>query len=95
MQNASGIRLERMVVVRGHDDGAVFLYKVVQQLQDAVGSLGIEVPCRFVGAEKGWLVQQRTCNGQPLLFASAPSLLMQCGMWPPGPDRSYGCPSVL
>ena len=58
MQHSSGIRLERMVVVRGHDDGAVFLNKIVQKLQDAVGGLGIEVPRRFVGDEQGRLVQQ-------------------------------------
>lgn len=70
MQYPSGELAERVVIVRGHDDRAVLLDKVMEQLEDAVGRFGVQVTGGFVRDDQWRLVQQCAGDGQPLLFAS-------------------------
>ena len=70
MQYPPRVLTERVVIVRGHDDRAILLDKVVEQLENAVCRFGIEVARGFVRDDQWRLVQQSAGDGQPLLFAS-------------------------
>ena len=56
-------------VVRHHQDRLSVLVVPFEKLHDLPGRGRIQVPRGFISEQHGWLVNQRTCDGNSLLLA--------------------------
>ena len=57
MQYPPWVLTECVVIVRGHDDRAILLHKVVEQLENAMRRFGIEVARGFVRDDQRRFIQ--------------------------------------
>src|SRR2546423_10112888 len=58
------------MVVSDDEDCQAFTIELLEDFQDALTGAGVQIAGRFVSQQQAWLIDERSCDGRALHFAT-------------------------